>query len=137
VATVEGIADFRHAGSTIGSGTTGGTGGTIGPGGTAGTSTSGTGGMSSPGGAGGGSIGDTAGAIGFGGSSGTGGTAGSSGSGTGGQGPICTSYRMCNPGDQQLGSECPPERECYTLSVSCGSGQYNNDYMCVARGCAL
>ena len=38
---------------------------------------------------------------------------------------MCALYPMCNPGDQQVGMDCPAERECYTLSVSCGSGQYN------------
>ena len=38
---------------------------------------------------------------------------------------MCAAYRMCNPGDQQVGMDCPAERECYTLSLSCGSGQYN------------
>ena len=63
---------------------------------------------------------------GFSNSNGGSGTAGSSGTGgTGGQGPMCAAYRMCNPGDQQVGMDCPAERECYTLSLSCGSGQYN------------
>ena len=59
-------------------------------------------------------------------SNGDSGTGGSSGTGgTGGQGPICAAYPMCNPGDQQVGMDCPAGRECYTLSLSCGSGQYN------------
>jgi cysteine-rich repeat protein len=104
-----GTASGGQAGNTISSGTTGGLGGTIGPGG-----------------AGGASMGGTGGTIGSGGSNGSGGTTGSSGTGgTGGQGPICALYPMCNPGDQQVGMDCPPERECYSLSVSCGSGQYN------------
>jgi hypothetical protein len=120
-----GAASGGQAGSTISSGATGGTGGTIGPGGTGGGSIGGTGGLSSPGGAGGTNISGTGG-IGSGGSNGSGGTAGSSGTGgTGGQGPMCAAYRMCNPGDQQVGMDCPAERECYSLSVSCGSGGYN------------
>jgi hypothetical protein len=95
-----------RAGSTIRSETSVGAGGTIGPGG-----------------AGGG----TGGTIGSGGSSGIGGADGGSGAGgTGGQGPMCALYPMCNPGDQQVGIPCPPERECYTLSVNCSSGQYNS-----------
>jgi len=104
-----GTASGGQAGRTISSGTSGGLGGTI-----------------RPGGAGGASMGSTGGTIGSGGSNGSGGTAGGSGTGgTGGQGPICASYRMCNPGDQQVGMDCPAERECYTLSVSCGLDQYN------------
>jgi hypothetical protein len=104
-----GAASAGHAGSTISSGTASGTGGTIGSGG-----------------AGAASIGGAGGTIASGGSTGTGGTAGSSGAGgTGGQGPMCALYPMCNPGDQQMGMDCPAERECYTLSVSCGSGQDN------------
>jgi cysteine-rich repeat protein len=104
-----GVASGGQAGSTISSVATGGASGMIGPGG-----------------AGDANIGGTGGVIGSGGSSGTGGTAGSSGTGgTGGQGPICAAYPMCNPGDQQVGMDCPSGRECYTLSVSCGSGRYN------------
>jgi hypothetical protein len=104
-----GAASGGQAGSTISSGTTSGTGGPIGSGG-----------------AGGASIGGTGGTIGAGGSNGSGGTAGSSGTGgTGGQGPMCLAYFMCNPGDQQVGTDCPAERECYTLSLGCGSGRYN------------
>jgi cysteine-rich repeat protein len=95
--------------STISSGITGGSGGTIGPGGGEDANIGGTGGI-----------------IGSGGSNGIGGMAGSSGTGgKGGQGPMCGLYPMCNPGDQQVGMDCPSERECYTLSVSCGSGEYN------------
>jgi len=38
---------------------------------------------------------------------------------------MCALYPMCNSGDHEVGMDCPSERECYTLSVSCGSGQYN------------
>ena len=121
-----GAANGGQAGGTISGGATGGSGGTIGPGGAGAASIGGAGGLSRPGGAAGASIGATGGTIGTGGSNGSGGTAGSSGTGgTGGQGPMCALYPMCNPGDQQVGSPCPPERECYSLSVSCGLGQYN------------
>jgi hypothetical protein len=121
-----GAASGGQAGSTISSETASGTGGTIGPGKAGGATTGGIGGLSSPGGAGGTNISATGGTIGTGGSNGSGGTAGSSGTGgTGGQGPMCALYPMCNPGDQQVGSPCPPGRECYSLSVSCGLGQYN------------
>jgi hypothetical protein len=147
-----------RAGSTISSGAPGGSGGTIGPGGAGGASIGGTGGVSSSGGAGGINISGTGGIIGSGGAGGgstrgaggtsgpgstigtggsktDGGTAGSSGTGsTGGQGPICALYRMCNPGDQQVGMDCPSERECYTLSVSCGSGGHNTTTCLLPQG---
>ena len=60
---------------------------------------------------------------------GTGGSTTISQGGTGGSAPICTVYPSCNPGDQQVTSgpeldysqDCPPERECYSLSIPCGS----------------
>jgi hypothetical protein len=98
IARDAGAASGGQAGSTIIGGTTGGSSGTIGPGGAVGDSMGGTGGT-----------------IGAGGSNGTAGTAGSSGTGgTGGQGPMCPSYSMCNPSDQQVTTDCPAERECYT-----------------------
>ncbi len=109
-------------GNTIGSLATGGSGGTIASGGAGGSGMGGTGGLSSPGGAGGTNIGAAGGIIGSGGSNGSGGTAGSSGTGgTGGQGPTCGLYLRCNPGDQQVDTDCPPGRKCYTLGVGCGS----------------
>jgi hypothetical protein len=117
-----GAASGGQAGSSE---TASGIGGTIGPGGAGAASMGGAGGLSSPSGAAGASTGATGGTIGTGGSNGSGGTAASSGTGgTGGQGPMCALYPMCNPGDQQA-MDCPSGRECYTLSVSCGSGQYN------------
>jgi hypothetical protein len=111
----DGAASGGQAARTISSGTTGGTAGVIGSGRTVSASTSGTGGMSSPGGAGDANISGTGGMIGSGGPNGSGATAGSSGAGgTGGQGPMCPSYSMCNPSDQQVTTDCPAERECYT-----------------------
>jgi hypothetical protein len=56
---------------------------------------------------------------------GSGGSATNSQGGTGGSTPICTVYPYCNPGDQQVGvgqsGDCPAERECYSLSTTCGS----------------
>ena len=60
---------------------------------------------------------------------GTGGSTTISQGGTGGSAPICAVYPSCNPGDQQVTSgpeldysqDCPPERECYSLSIPCGS----------------
>ena len=120
-----GAASGGQAGSTISSKTASGTGGTIGPGGAGAASIGGAGGLSSPSGAAGASTVATGGTIGTGGSNGSGGTAASSGTGgRGGQGPMCALYPMCHPGDQQA-MDCPSGRECYTLSVSCGLGQYN------------
>jgi hypothetical protein len=118
-------AGATSGGQASSSETASGTGGTIAPGGAGAASMGGAGGLSSPSGAAGASTGATGGTIGTGGSNGSGGTATSSGTGgTGGQGPMCALYPMCNPGDQQA-MECPSGRECYTLSVSCGLGQYN------------
>lgn len=121
----------------------GGTAGMIGPGGTGGVNTGGTGGQ-------GGAAGASTGAAGAGGIYGAdaGGRMSASdagrsngNSGTGGQGDatdsplsqggMCGAIPGCNPGDQQVGfapgseytdlSDCPAERECYSLGDNCGS----------------
>ena len=128
-----GAASGGQAGNTISSGTTGGPGGTSGPGGTGGASVDGTGGTIGSGGISGADAGGHTSASDAGGSNGDSGTGGQ-GDATDSplsQGGMCGAIPGCNPGDQQVGfapgseytdlSDCPAERECYTLGDNCGS----------------